>query len=184
LIDAGFRVDGVDLEPSFVEQARAKCPEGEFYLSDMTRMQLPKRYDAVVCLFSAIGYARSDSELRSTLTGMRSHLNSGGVVVVDPWFEPGQLTHGWTMVLTGRDEHGTVCRMSRTVLDGNVSRLEFEYLIGTADGIERRSEVHELGLFSQAQMEAAFDASGMKVERRSERLRTRGIYLGRTLESD
>ena len=33
LIDAGFEVDGVDVEPAFVELARAKCPEASFQIS-------------------------------------------------------------------------------------------------------------------------------------------------------
>jgi|AP95_1055475.scaffolds.fasta_scaffold05648_4 hypothetical protein len=72
----------------------------------------------------------------------------------------------------------TVFRMSRTVLDGDISRLHFEYLIGTADGIERTSEVHELGLFTQEQSEAAFAAAGLTVTRKEKALRTRGIYVG------
>ncbi len=68
--------------------------------------------------------------------------------------------------------------MSRTVVDGSVSRLEFEYLIGTAAGIERRSVDHELGIFTQRQMEAASRAAGLSVVREPEALRTRGIYVG------
>jgi SAM-dependent methyltransferase len=178
LIDIGFEVDGIDLEPSFVELARAKCLEGEFHVGDMTRLNLPKRYDVVTCLFSAIGYAESDSELRSALSGMRAHLNPGGVVVVDPWFEPGQLTNGWISTLIGKEEDVAVCRMSRTLIEGRTSRLEFEYLIGRPTGIERRREVHELRLFTQDEMEAAFAAAGLKVERKPEVLRTRGLYVG------
>ena len=170
----------MDLEPAFVAIARRRCPEGTFTVGDMTALDLPGRYDVVACLFSSIGYVRTEAALHWAITRMRTHLNPGGLLLVDPWFEPGQLTHGWTMVLTGRDERGTVCRMSRTVLDGDVSRLEFEYLIGTPDGIERRSEVHELGLFTRAQIEAAFDAAGMEVERRPEALGTRGLYIGRS----
>lgn len=179
LTDIGFRVDGVDLEPSFVERARAKCPEGDFRVADMTQLALDKRYDAVVCLFSAIGYAASRAELAVTIAGMSQHLEPGGVVIVDPWFEPGQLTHGWIAVLTGRDENLSVCRMSRTVIEGTRSILEFEYLIGTPDGIERRSEVHRLTLFTQAEMEEAFRTAGLTVERKPEVLRTRGLYIGR-----
>lgn len=69
-------------------------------------------------------------------------------------------------------------RMSRTVIIGPVSRLEFEYLVGTPAGIERRSELHELGTFTQAQMESAFLAAGLTVAREPEALRTRGIYIG------
>lgn len=178
LIDRGLAVDGVDLEPAFVEIARGRCPEGSFTVADMTMLDLPGRYDAVTCLFSSIGYAVTERALHASIARMRAHLHDDGVLLVDPWFEPGQLTHGWTMALTGRSDEATVCRMSRTVVDGDVSRLEFEYMIGTAEGIERRSEVHELGLFTQAQMEAAFAAAGLVVERRPEALRTRGIYIG------
>lgn len=179
LIDAGFEVDGVDLEPAFVEMARAKCPEGTFHVGDMTDLDLPDRYDAVTCLFSAIGYVRTEAGLRAAIAGMRALLNPGGVLVVDPWFEPGQLTHGWIATLVGEGDGVTVCRMSRTLVEGAVSRLEFEYLIGRPSGIERRSEEHTLGLFTQGQMEAAFAAAGLAVERQPEALRTRGLYVAR-----
>jgi dTDP-3-amino-3,6-dideoxy-alpha-D-glucopyranose N,N-dimethyltransferase/dTDP-3-amino-3,4,6-trideoxy-alpha-D-glucopyranose N,N-dimethyltransferase len=178
LLDIGFRVDGVDLEPAFVEIARAKCPEGRFFVGDMTALDLPGRYDVVTCLFSAIGYVRTESALRTTISRMAAHLNRPGVLVVDPWFEPGQLTHGWVTMLVGEDDGVTACRMSRTVVDGPISRLEFEYLIGSASGLERRSEVHQLGLFTRQQMEAAFGEAGLTIERKPEALRTRGLYVG------
>lgn len=179
LIDAGFEVDGVDLEPTFVEIARKKCPEGRFVVGDMTTLDLPGRYDVVTCLFSAIGYVRTEPALRGAIDRMRCHLNPGGILLVDPWFEPGELTHGWVTTVVGEGEGIKVCRMSRALIDGSISRLEFEYLVGTAKGLERRSEIHELGLFTQAQMEEAFTAAGLIVERKAEALRTRGIYLGK-----
>lgn len=178
LLDLGFSVDGIDLEPMFVEIARSKCPEGTFIVGDMTRLDLPGRYDVVTCLFSAIGYARTQDTLRATVRCMREHLKPGGVILVDPWFEPGQLSDGWISTLLGKSDRMTVCRMSRTVLQDAISRLEFEYLIGTASGIEHRSEVHELGLFTQEQMEQAFSEAGLIVERRPGALRARGVYIG------
>src|SRR6476646_7835961 len=55
LIDQGFEGDGIDLDPAFVAIARRKCPSGTFVEADMTDFQLPRRYDAVLCLFSSIG---------------------------------------------------------------------------------------------------------------------------------
>lgn len=179
LIDRGYVVDGVDVEPAFVEIARAKCPEGGFVVGDMTALDLPGRYDVVTCLFSAIGYVRTGPALRESILRMRRHLNVDGVLLVDPWFEPGQLTHGHVMAIVGEADGLAVCRMSRTVVDGSLSRLELEYLIGTPEGLERRSEVHELGLFTQAQMEAAFAAAGLVVRREPEAWGTRGVYVGR-----
>jgi SAM-dependent methyltransferase len=178
LTDLGFEVDGVDLEPAFVEIARAKCPAGAFTVADMTTLDLPGRYDVVMSLFSAIGYVRTVDALRRTMARLAAHLAGDGVVIVDPWFEPGQLTHDYLMTITGETADLKVCRMSRTVLDGTISRLEFEYLIGRPGGIERRSEIHELGLFTQAETEAAFHAAGLDVTRLPQTLRTRGLYVG------
>jgi SAM-dependent methyltransferase len=179
LIDAGFSVDGVDLEPDLVEIAGAKCPEGSFVVGDMTTLALPGRYDVVTCLFSAVGYVRTESKLNAAIRAMAEHLHPGGLLLVDPWFEPGQLTDGWITTIVGRRDDLSVCRMSRTVLAGDVSRLEFEYLVGRSGGIERRSETHELGLFTQDQMEQAFRHAHLTVERIPERVRTRGLYVGR-----
>ena len=177
LLNAGFQVAGVDLEPAFVEIARARCPEGQFQVGDMTTLKLPARFDAVTCLFGSIGYVRTEAALGAAIARMRAHLHPGGVLVVDPWFEPGQLTHGRVMALVGTGTDVTVCRMSLTVVDGLISRLEFEYVIGTARGLERRSERHELGLFTEQQMTGAFAAAGLDVERRREALGPRDLYL-------
>jgi SAM-dependent methyltransferase len=178
LIDIGYHVDGIDLEPAFVHVARARCPEGTFRTGDMTDFAIPDRYDVVTCLFSAIGYVETEAALRRAVGCMARHLAPGGVVLVDPWFEPGQLTHGWITTIVGKGDGVSVCRMSRTMIEGGISRLEFEYLIGTAEGIERRSEEHRLGLFTRTIMEEAFRAAGLRVERKPEALRTRGIYVG------
>jgi hypothetical protein len=102
------------------------------------------------------------------------------VLIVDPWFEPGQLTHGWISVLVGTGADVTVCRMSRTLIDGTTSRLEFEYLIGRSSGIERRRETHTLALFTESQMEAAFAVADLRVTRKPAVLRTRGLYIAQS----
>jgi trans-aconitate methyltransferase len=47
LLTTEFDVDGIDLEPKFVESARAKNPAGRFSVGDMRSFQLGKRYDVV-----------------------------------------------------------------------------------------------------------------------------------------
>lgn len=178
LIDRGFMVDGVDLDPTFVEIARGKCPEGEFHVGDMRSFKLARRYDAVVSLFSAIGYVRDEAGLNTTLRQMAQHVTPQGVVVIEPWFEPGDLTHGRIMVVSGESNDTSVCRMSRTLVEDSISRLEFEYMVGSEAGIERISECHELGLFTEAQMKSAFMAAGLAVNRIDEAPMTRGMYVG------
>ncbi|MEM7414405.1 MAG: class I SAM-dependent methyltransferase [Gemmatimonadota bacterium] len=174
----GFDVDGVDVEPKFVEIAATKCPRGRFAVGDMRTLDLDRTYDAVVCLFSAIGYAQTLDGLQRSVTAMARLVSPSGVLLIDPWFSPGELTDGYIATLTASSEDVTVTRMSRTLIRGTTSILEFEYLIGSGAGIERRSETHELGLFTEDQMRAALRDAGFDVERIERALRTRGVYVG------
>ena len=80
-------------------------------------------------------------------------------------------------MLVGMGADVSVCRMSRTLIEGTISRLEFEYLIGRSSGIERRRETHTLTLFTQSQMETAFVAADLQVRRMPAALRMRGLYV-------
>ena len=107
------------------------------------------------------------------------HVVGGGIVVVEPWFEPGTLEDGYVAMHTAQGEHINVCRMSVTRVRDGISQLEFEYLIGRRGALERRAEVHELGLFTKAQMLRAFEDAGLAVEYDQHGLCGRGLYLAR-----
>src|SRR5687768_14894049 len=79
----GFEVDGIDLEPAFVRIAAGKNPAGTFTVADMTDFHLGRRYDAVICLFSSIGYVRTLDRLSAALRCFREHVEQTGVVVVE-----------------------------------------------------------------------------------------------------
>jgi hypothetical protein len=61
--------------------------------------------------------------------------------------------------------------------EGNLSMFEFEYLVGTPDGIERFSEPHELGLFTVDQYRDAFRAAGLETDHDPEGPMGRGLYI-------
>ena len=175
----GYHVDGIDLEPGLIEIAQQKNPAGRFEQADMLDFDLGNRYDAVVCLFSTIGYARTAGNVRRTLERLRQHLAEGGVAVVEPWLTPGVVRDGTIYLHTAEAEDLKVCRMSHTELDGRLTRLHFEYLIGRAGRVERASEVHELGLFTVEEMTEALRAAGLTAEHDPKGLTGRGLYVAR-----
>src|SRR5918992_5586804 len=81
----GFQVDGVDLDPAFVQIAREKLTTGSAYEGDMISFELSRRYDVILSLFSAIGYVRTLDNVHRTLERFRAHLADGGIVIVEPW---------------------------------------------------------------------------------------------------
>src|SRR5580704_4011824 len=74
LLSADFQIDGIDIEPKFVEIARAKNPHGSFSVADMRTFDLGRRYDVVQCLFSSIGYLLTPEDTVAALKRLRAHL--------------------------------------------------------------------------------------------------------------
>ncbi len=175
----GYHVDGLDLDPVMVRLAAAKVPSGDFRVGDMVDFALGSTYDAVLCLFSSIGYVRTLTNVERALTCFRRHLAPGGVVLIEPWFPPGGLTPGRITVNVARTEGLEVCRMAHTEIEGKLSRLRFEYLIGRPDGIEHAVETHELGLFTPDEMLGAFRAAGLAADFDPDGPSGRGLYVAR-----
>lgn len=140
LSETGLDVDGLDLEPEFVRIAQKRNPAGSFSVGDMTAFEVSQPYDAVTCLFGSIGYAVDDARLRRAVTCLGRAVRRGGLVILEPWFEPGTMEDGYVTMHSARDEGLVVCRVSRTSIVGTVSRLEFHYLIARPSAIEHRSE--------------------------------------------
>lgn len=176
----GFTVDGLDIEPAFVRIASQKHPSGRFVVADMADFHLPDRYDALLCLFSSIGYLRTLDRVTRALACFRKHLASGGVALVEPWFPPGVLDANREFTHTGEASGVRVSRHARTVIEGPLSRLLFEYEIEDHGQVRRVSEVHELGLFTAGEMTQAFRDAGLDVEHDPEGLTGRGLFIARS----
>ncbi|HEY9463236.1 MAG TPA: class I SAM-dependent methyltransferase [Vicinamibacterales bacterium] len=182
LTDRGFAVDGIDIEPAFVRIASGKNPSGRFVAADMSDFQLPTRYDALLCLFSSIGYLRTPERVTRAFQCFRNHLAPGGVALVEPWFPPGVLEANREFTHTGKADGIKVSRHSRTEIDGTLSRLLFEYEIDDHGEVRRVSEVHELGLFTTEEIIQAFAAAGLHVEHDPEGLIGRGLFIARNAQ--
>ena len=61
------RSKGVDINPTMLEVARERCPGVSFHEADMADFSLEGRFDVVMCLFSSIGYVRTEARLRRAI---------------------------------------------------------------------------------------------------------------------
>jgi SAM-dependent methyltransferase len=179
LAAGGFVVDGLDLDAAFLRIAGEKHPAGRFFEADMSDFQLPYRYDALLCLFSSVGYLRTLDRVAAALTCFREHLAPGGVIVVEPWFAPGVLDTKRVTRNTGEANGVHVTRVSRVEVEGRLSRLHFDYEIADDTGTRRASEVHELGLFTTGELLEAFRKVGLDADYDPKGLTDRGLYVAR-----
>ena len=68
-----------------LEIARRRHPDVTFHQADMAHLQLGTTFDAVICMFSSIGYVKTVEGLNQTLRAFARHTVPGGVVIVDGW---------------------------------------------------------------------------------------------------
>ena len=173
-----YAVEGVDLDPELLAVARERLPDVPLHEADMLELDIGHRFDAVTCLFSSIGYVKTDTNLRRAVAAMARHLEPDGVLVVEPWIAPDAFTPGY-LDLTYVDQPDLkVVRISVSAVIGALSVLHFNYLVGTADGVEHFTEDHELGLFTHEQYLGAFEAAGLRADYDADGLMGRGLYIG------
>jgi len=133
-----FRVVGVDRSPAMLRLARRRLPGVRLVRSDMRRLALRDRFDVVSCLFSSIGYLRTERDLRAALRAFARHLRPGGLLLVEPWLAPDELRRGHVGVNVYRDAQIAIVRFGVVRRRGDLSYLDLEYLIG----IEHRGVRH------------------------------------------
>ncbi|HSY79647.1 MAG TPA: class I SAM-dependent methyltransferase, partial [Verrucomicrobiae bacterium] len=69
-----YAVDGIDINENYLHAAREKNPAGRYTRADMTDFDLATTYDAVTCLFSAIGYVKTVERLNRAVACMARHV--------------------------------------------------------------------------------------------------------------
>jgi SAM-dependent methyltransferase len=175
-----FRAEGLDISPGFVRLAARKNPGIPVHRGNLVHFRLPSTYDAIVCLFSSIGYVETERNLRRAIACMARHLTPGGLLLVEPWFPPEAWQPGTTHALLVEEPGLKLARLSTSLLRKGRSYFELHYLVATAEGTRHLVERHSMGLFTRAQMEGAFAAAGLRVEYLEEGISGRGLYIGRS----
>ena len=174
-----FDVTGVDLDDGLLERARLRLPNATFHHADMRDFDLGKQSTPSLSV-QFDGYAGTEDALIATVDRLAHHAKPGGVVIVEPWFYPGQLSEHY--VSTRHIDKGPqlqIIRMSRTTIAHNISTLHFHYMVGTPQGIETFAEEHHVTLYTQRQYLLAFELAGLhNITSEMPGISGRGIYLG------
>ncbi|GAA2360113.1 hypothetical protein GCM10010170_054830 [Dactylosporangium salmoneum] len=155
-------VEGLELAEPMRKAAIDRLDGITVHAGDMRDFRLTRRFSAVTCLFSSIGYARSVEELNQTVDCLAAHLEPGGVLLLEPWFTPNQWISGPVDTGTAADGRRHLTRMCVSHQNGTTSTLTMHYLLGeTGTGIRHWSEEHTLTLFTDEQYRQAIRQAGL-----------------------
>jgi SAM-dependent methyltransferase len=175
-----YSVEGLDLDEQMLEIARQRNPGVVFHQADMVDFELGRRFDAILCLFSSIGYVKTVPRLRQALQTMRRHLSPGGVILIEAWLTPEKYQVGHVGSVYVNQPDLKIARMNISAVEDHLSVMDFHYLVGTPQGIDYFTERHELGLFTHEEYLAAFRDNALEViyDPDPEKLMGRGLYIG------
>ena len=173
-----YRCEGLDLDADLLAVARERLPDAPLHQGDMRDFDLGRRFDAVTCLFSAVGYLMTVEALEAAIAAMARHVEPGGVLVVEPWLSPEAVQVPHVAAVFVDEPELKIARVNTIEVDGRRSSFEFQYLVGTPASVEHFTEPHELRLFTHEEHLAAFRTAGLAVEHDEEGLMGRGLYIG------
>jgi SAM-dependent methyltransferase len=157
-----YQVEGADLSPAMLAVARERLPGVPLHQADMRTLDLGRSFDAVICLFSSIGYVTDPSEMRSTVARLAAHVALGGVLILDGWVRPDEWRESFRPEpdIAGNEEM-LVVRLAHSRHEGMVTELDMHHLVQSADGIDYFVERHRLALTPTADYMSAMEAAGL-----------------------
>jgi SAM-dependent methyltransferase len=173
-----YDVEGVDLSEPMLEIAAARNPEVPLHTGDMRSFDLGRRFDAITCLFSAIGYMPDVDALGEAVGNMARHLAPGGILIVEPWLDVEGWMDGHLDLMTFESDDLKVARMSSGERTGQHVTLHFHHMVMTPDGVSYFAEDHPTTLFTDEEYREAFGAAGLTVGHDEEGFIGRGMWFG------
>jgi len=173
-----FEVEGVDASAAMLALARQKLGAITLHCADMRTFHLTRRFDAVTCLFSSIGYLVPATELARGVANMAAHLVAGGILIVEPWVHPEDWRDGNLDASAAKGEDLVAARVVRSTRSDNVTTLDMHWALALQSNLETFTERHVAGLYTIQEYEDAFRAAGLDVDRDDVGLVGRGLFIG------
>ena len=167
----GFSVIGVDLSEKMIHVAKKdfSAINPNFQVGDAKEFVLKEPVDAVVSLFSVVGYHTTDDELESFFASANKNLVKGGLLIFDFWYGPAILSN-LPVVRVKRVENSLVSltRLSEPNLLVNADVVDINYTMFVKDKKSQTckefSELHKVRYFFLPELKRMLKRAGFKFE--------------------
>jgi SAM-dependent methyltransferase len=177
-----FDVSGFDISPAMLSRAAERVPGAHLFQANLASFSVSQPFDAVICLFSAIGHVHGIGNLQASLDCFARATRPGGVFILEPWLEPDRFRAGQPHVQTYQDDELAIARVAVTTRVGDIAHLNLHWTVSRrgADTVEQFVERLQLWLCPLEMMLDACDAAGFDVRFEPEGFSPdRGLLIGR-----
>lgn len=171
-------VVGVDLSHEMLAVCRRKHPDLEVHHGDFATVDLGRRFGAVVCLFSSIGYVSGVAGLETAIENFVRHTAPEGVVVIDGWLRPESAVDGFYNQQSFERDGVLVTRSTLAFVRGAETEMLAGHLVNDGKHLRTFTERHLMGLFSDDQYLEAMESAGLSDLAVVEGFNLRGRFVG------
>lgn len=175
LYDKGYDICGVDLSQEMLDEAVKNAKKNakniEYICSNITELNINKKYDVVTSLFHVISYLNSNEELLKAFKNIKNHLNDGGLFIFDFWYGPGVLTDKpATRIKRVEDEDVKCVRLTESTLYSNLNCVDVNFELFISDKKTNETDItketHRMRYFFDTELELICDIVGFRIKQK------------------
>jgi SAM-dependent methyltransferase len=174
LAQRGYRVTGIDLSKEMIGLAQAKASSHSdtstpphFFQADIREVDLKARFDAVISMFSVMGYMVTTQDVFAALRTARMNLQAGGLYVFDAWYGPTVLMEKPVERLKIVEDNGErIFRFARPALDVVRQTVCVHYTLLRLQGsqvVAKSDEQHIIRYFFPLEVAHYLEDNGFRV---------------------
>jgi dTDP-3-amino-3,6-dideoxy-alpha-D-glucopyranose N,N-dimethyltransferase len=157
-----YEIEGIDLSAAQLKVARSHNPAIRYRKADMRDFDMRQQYDVITCMFGSIAYLLDIEEVQAAINQMTKHLKPGGILLLEPWHQPGDPLMGQN-VQSAETKGLNVQRVNRLIVEGNITKWTMIYYL-IADGVQMKpfTRYHQLALYSLEEQIEALERAGLE----------------------
>jgi len=156
-----YAVVGADLSAEMLTVCRGKHPDIELHQGDYAQLDIGRRFDAVLCLFSSIGYVRTLDRLNVAMSNLAAHTEPGGVVIVDGWLRPERAIDGFQGQQSFERDGVLVTRSTLAFVRDGQTDMYAGHVVNDGSEIRTYIERHQMGVFDDAEFLTSMTEAGL-----------------------
>ncbi len=166
----GYRVTGVDLSQSMLDQAADKASglnassRPAWLCGDARKFDTNALFDLGIMMFAVVGYLTTNDDVLEGLRNIRRQLKPGALFICDFWYGPSVLMVQPTdRVRVLETSNGRVIRSASTVLDVPHHTADVSFKLWALEGdrlVSETSETHHLRYFFPQEFALMLSAAG------------------------
>ncbi len=158
----GYSMAGTDASNEMLKVARKRLGgRAELIRADMKNFRFGRKFDAIICMFSAINYNLGYVDLEKAICNFYDHLGTPGLAILDVGFFPQMWVPDFISFDTYKDKKLSIARLSKSVLgkDG-IADIDMLFFVKERGKVDFEIDEHKLMPFDLKKVRRIMQAAG------------------------